>query len=210
VRANARVFILATISIISAQYIVNVLLGWMPTFFMRTYGTALHEVGLKLGLLFSVCSVSGFLLSGILSDRYVKRGDYAGRIRPLAIAMRILIPLLAIWPLMGTFGASFAIVGVVILAASVALGTLPTTLQEIAPNRMRGQVVTLAMLIGSLVGWGAGPTVPALITDYVFHNEAAIGYSLAAATVPIAILASITSWLAARPYAALRQRVLLG
>ena len=205
-------FVLASVttSLVSAQYVINALLAWMPTFFTHEHHIPLRSTGLLLGLMFSVCSVTGFLLSGLLSDRLVKRGDRAGRLRPMIAAALILIPCLVAWPLVKSLLLSRLLLGIAILAVSVQLGTLPTTLQEIAPNRMRGQVVTLAMLIGSLVGWGAGPTITALITDYVFKNENAIGYSLMLATVPVALAALFSSLVAVRPYAKLRQRILDG
>lgn len=57
--------------------------------------------------------------------------------------------------------------------------------QEIAPVHARAQFTSIFVAFYSLVGVGAGPTMVALMTDYVFRDEAAVGFSIA------------TSWLVA-------------
>lgn len=208
IRSNIRLFVLVTLSISSMQYVINTMLAWMPTLLQRNYHIPVRDIGLILGIMFTVCSVSGFLLSGVASDHWVKQKDLSGRLKPMMLSSILLIPTLATWPIVGNFTICLIILGIAILAVSVAVGTLPTTLQEMAPNRMRGQLVTLAMLVGSIIGWGGGPIITALITDYVFKDEAAIGYSLVVATVPAALLTLVTVRLALKPYAIVRERIL--
>ena len=59
------------------------------------------------------------------------------------------------------------------------------------PNQMRGQAVALYFLFANLLGLGLGPTIVAMVTDYVFQDDAAIGRSLAltsAILCPLAIV----------------------
>jgi hypothetical protein len=54
---------------------------------------------------------------------------------------------------------------------------------------MRAQVAALYFLLANLIGIGLGPTVVALLTDFVFADDAAIGQSLAlsaALLIPVA------------------------
>jgi hypothetical protein len=65
------------------------------------------------------------------------------------------------------------------------------TLQLVTPNRMRGQVSAVYLLVVNLTGIGLGGTVTALLTDRVFGDDAAVGYSMAlvgAVTAPLAAL----------------------
>ena len=53
------------------------------------------------------------------------------------------------------------------------------TLQLMTPNRMRGQVMAVYLLVANLIGLGLGPTVLAATTDYVFGADEAIGQAIA-------------------------------
>jgi MFS family permease len=52
-------------------------------------------------------------------------------------------------------------------------------IQNLAPSRMRAQVTALYLMVVAFIGTGFGPIVVAVITDYVFANDATVGYSLA-------------------------------
>ena len=47
------------------------------------------------------------------------------------------------------------------------------------PNPIRARVTAIYLLLVGLIGPGLGPTVVALITDYVFHDPMAVGESIA-------------------------------
>ena len=208
VRAHSTAFTYLVIAQVAAQFTGNALFSWLPTFFLRTYHLPIRSTGLVLGLMLAGCSGSGFILSGTLSDWLSKRGDLAGRLRPMVYAELSMIPLLIAWPLAGNAMLSFVLLGILMVVHAGALGTLPTTIQEITPNRMRGQAVTYTLMIAMLLGWGFGPTVTALFTDYVFHNDAAIGYSLVLSTVPGTLIALFCAWRGMKSYARARESFL--
>jgi len=54
---------------------------------------------------------------------------------------------------------------------------------EIVPASMRAQGAALYFFVLSLVSSTLGPTVVAAITDYVFHADSAVGWSLAITNV---------------------------
>ena len=59
---------------------------------------------------------------------------------------------------------------------------------------MRAQTMAFYLLVVNLVGVGLGPTITALLTDFVFADEAYLRYSLAtvaACTLPLALLVFI-------------------
>ena len=77
-----------------------------------------------------------------------------------------------------------------LLAVSTFVGTLPlsllmASLQAVAPNQLRGQLVALFTLVANILGVAAGPTVIELLTDYVYRNEHAVGFALATASLLI-------------------------
>ena len=160
-------------------------LAWAPTFFDRTFGVPVSSSSWVLGLLIAFGGLSGTLASGLLSDRWAKRRVPAARFRVTALACVILLPSSVLWTLMPTPNASYAVLAVSVFASNLAQSAVPTIIQEIVPNRMRGQAVAGYLLIAGLLALGCGPTMPALLTDHVFHDEHALGAALA-------LMASIT------------------
>jgi len=60
-----------------------------------------------------------------------------------------------------------------------------TTLQAVSPNQLRGQLTSVYYFIANILGVASGPTVIALLTDYVYRDEMAVGRSLATASAII-------------------------
>jgi len=81
---------------------------------------------------------------------------------------------------------------------------LPTVMQLATPNRIRAQVSAIFLLVINLVGIGLGPTVIALITDYGFQDDMAVGDSIALVAVTCFLLATALLLAAHRPF---QQRV---
>lgn len=73
----------------------------------------------------------------------------------------------------------------------------------VTPNRLRGQVTSIYLLMINLIGLGLGPFLVALCTDYVFHDELKVGASLGIVGVLAALAGAACLWFAARPYRAL-------
>ena len=79
---------------------------------------------------------------------------------------------------------------------------IPAAIVEIVPNAMRGQATALYLLIVNLIGLGIGPTAVALVTDKVFHYDAAVRYSLTIVPVAAIILAELLFIMGQRNYIA--------
>ena len=61
----------------------------------------------------------------------------------------------------------------------------------LAPSHARGQLLGLLMFVFNVAGFGGGPALIGLLTDYVFADEAKVGMSLAVVTIGGAVLALI-------------------
>jgi MFS family permease len=57
-------------------------------------------------------------------------------------------------------------------------GAAAAALQQIMPGAMRGQATGVYRLIVYLISGSLGPLLVGLLTDYVFHDEYALKYSL--------------------------------
>ena len=157
--------------------------AWLATFLIRTYGWTAARAGAVQGGLTMTVGVAGVLAGGRVADWYARRGRTDGPLRVGVIgAVGMLISATA-YPLMPSAALCVAWLVVVNFFAAFPWGAIGASAAEIVPSRMRAQGSALYFLVLSLVASTCGPTLVALITDYGFHSDAAVGYSLAIANV---------------------------
>ena len=98
--------------------------------------------------------------------------------------------------------ASLALWALNLFFAMLGVGPANAAVQMITPNQMRGQIRAAYQFVFNVVGFGAGPFLVALFTDYVFHDDAALRYSLASVAAIIGPVAALLTWYGMKPYAA--------
>lgn len=152
--------------------------AWMPTFFIRTHGWSVQQAGLWVG----GASIAGGVIGGSLGGWTV---DVLGRRRPAA-ALVYCVGALAVCFVSSVVISAFPYVAVqlgLVMAQSammLAVGIIgAVSIQDVARPAMRAQVSSIYLMIAALVGVGLGPTAVALLTDYVFKDEAKVGWSIA-------------------------------
>lgn len=174
--------------------------SWTPTFFVRTYGWTVPQIGFMTGLILLIISPLGLITGGWLAERYAKKGYDDANMRVVLIATAASLPVTILFPLMPT--PELALTGIALAQFILSLGIGPgnAALQIITPNQMRGQVSAMYMFIFNIVGYGLGPTAVALFTDYVFHAESALRYSIATVAAIAAPIALLVVWYGLKPY----------
>lgn len=176
-----RVYILLFLAL-SVLAILNYGVGyWLPEFLRRTYNLDTAEMSYFLqarGIVLIVVGLASVLVAGYLCDRF--RTRYAdGYLRVALIGFAFLLVGYTAIPLMPT--PELAIAAMVVATIG---GAMPTTagaaaVVGIAPANMRAQITALYYFTLNLIGLTIGPTTVALLTDYVFGNEADLYKSLA-------------------------------
>jgi MFS family permease len=157
--------------------------AWLATFLARTYGWAPSRAGVIQGVLTMTVGVAGVLAGGRVADRYVRRGRADGRLRVGIIGAVGMLVSATAYPLMPTAVLAVAWLVVVNFFAAFPWGAAPAAAAELFPAPLRAQGVAIYFFVLNLVSATLGPTLVALLTDYVFRNERAIGYSLAVVNV---------------------------
>jgi len=164
--------------------------AWMPTYLNRTFGWSMPKAGLSYGLVLCAGSVSGVLWGGWLADKLKSKGISNGRVRVGVIAgvaglCCSFIPLIGnpYWVLAAVLLPSF------FLASP--MGACTTAIQELMPNQVRALASAVFLFIINMIGMGMGPSIVAIFTDYVFHDEKAIRFSLVALFIIGGTLASL-------------------
>lgn len=163
-------------------------LAWAPALFDRAYGLPPSRSGVVLGLIVAAGGAIGTLSSGFLSDRWVAQGKPAARFRVALTGVAMFAVPSVLWPLMPNAGLACALLFLNVLGLGVAQSAAPASIQAVVPNRMRGRAIAVYLLLAGLLGIGLGPTSVALVTDYVFHADADLPYSLALTALPSTLL----------------------
>ena len=174
--------------------------AWLPSYFIRVHGWEASTTGINLGLLFLVPGLLGALFAGWLSDRFFAKGYQAAPLNIIIAAAALLtlvVPLVIYLPLMSLKLIALVLSNLLVVMISV---LLPTVIQLATPNRIRAQASAIYLLAINLVGIGLGPTVIALITDYVFHNDKAVGHSIAIVAAVCFSLATLILMRAKKAY----------
>lgn len=175
-------------------------LAWAPALFDRRFDIPTKTSGLIIGALVAGGGLIGTLISGFLSDRWAARGIPAARFRVTLVAWFLILPTVSVWSLVSDPRLSFALLAVVVTGFAMAQAAAPAVVQEITPNRMRGQAVALYLLIGGLVGIGFGPMSVALVTDHILKGDDQLPYALALVGGPMALLGLWLTWSGQKPY----------
>lgn len=164
--------------------------AWIPTFFIRTYGWSASEIAPIFGLIIILCGTGGTVAGGVLSDWLAKRGvRQPGLLVPIMTGL-LAAPFVIVFPLAGQAHLSIALLVPAIFIASMPFGAGTAGIVAFAPNRMRGQMVAMYMLLATLVGTGGGPWAMAAWTDSILGNPASVRWSIATVAGGLLVIGS--------------------
>lgn len=178
--------------------------AWGPTILMRIYGASPGKAGLIFaGLLLASSPLAG-VAGGVLSDALARRRPGDGRMLIPALLLPAVIAALAGFLAAHSLWSTVAWLGLALFFTNLIATTSFAALQELAPNRLRGKAVALYLLIGNLVGLGGAPTLVALVTDRVLHDEMRLQTSVGLVALGAAVAALALALLLPRRYRAAR------
>lgn len=165
------------------------LIAWVPTYIDRQFDWSPAVYGPILGVI-SLAGAATLVPKGMIIDWLFARGVRDAPIRFYT------------WLLMGTLPFAISVfllrngTAFLILYAVVAVVTIPliayftTAVQMVTPRHLRGRVTALTTIPLALVG-SMGPLIVGTLTDFVFRDEARLGWSLASVLstmIPLAIV----------------------
>lgn len=137
---------------------------WYAAFLMRSHGMGTAELGVWLGLIFSLAGLAGVLLGGYIAGRWFG-DDERAQMRMGAIAVASVVPcFVAFLTLSGKHQALLALVPLM-LVFSMFLGPVYALMQRLVADEMRATVMALVMLIANVVGFGVGPQLVGILSD---------------------------------------------
>lgn len=160
----------------AANFAMN---AWVPTFFIRTYGWEASAIGPVFGLMVILCGTGGTVAGGVLSDWLAKRGNAQPGLLVPVISALVAAPFVVAFPLAGSATASLWLLVPAMFFGAMPFGAGTAGIVALSPNRMRGQMIAIYMLIATLIGTGGGPWVIAMWTDSVLGDPMLIRWSIA-------------------------------
>ena len=110
------------------------------------------------------------------------------------------IPTGMLFPLMPNGSIAVALMIPTVFLMGQPVGVAAAAIQEMMPNAMRAQASALYLFVINLIGLGAGPTAVAMMTDFVFHNDHAIHYSLVVVGTLAHLAAATLLWIGLKPF----------
>jgi len=155
------------------------LISWTPAYFQRIHHWTAGQSGRGLAALLLAFGCTGMYAGGRLSDYWQKRGVSEGPLRVGVVCAIGSVLLLPAAYLMEDTTWVLALLAPGIFFLALPMGTSAAALQRIFPNQVRGQVSALFLFLLNLGGLTLGPLMPGLLNDRLFHNEKALGFSLA-------------------------------
>lgn len=180
---------------------------WIPTLFVRKHGWSITEIGITQGTILMICAPIGLMLGSRLAEYLTSKGRDDAFVRVVVIAGVCALPTSIAFPLVANPYVSLVLYAINISILYMAPGPQNAALQVITPNQMRGQVTALWLFLFNFVGYGFGPTFIAVVTDYVFRDEARLGESLSLASGVLGVIAILSIWYGMKPYGAMLKRV---
>lgn len=183
--------------------------AWIPTFFMRSHGWSPADIGLAYGVIFMTCGAGGLLAGGQLADHWWRRGRTDAHLRVVLLSVTGMAPCFALMAVVPSDLVAVGLLAAATFLSSLHGGVAGAALQLFTPNELRGQMTAVYFFIANLVGLGLGPTAVALITDFGFADQGALGSSIAVLALAAGPLSALVLATGLRHYrasvAALRQ-----
>jgi MFS family permease len=167
-------------------------LNWRFPFYSRTFGWGPAFIGPLTGYATLALTPVGLAVGAWLGQKWEQRGDTGAMIKLSILGSCLSLPLTMAMLLAPNPWLAFGLSCLGTVAIGISAPGAVAALQNVTPNEFRGQISALYLFTIGVIGGGLGPLSVALFTDYVFHDEAMLRYSMAVVTV---IFGGLGLWL---------------
>jgi MFS family permease len=178
----------------------NGIMAWAAEYFIRIHEIPRAEIGPKLGILAAVFGGTGIVCGGLFCDWLSGRGHTDAPIKAGLAGTVLLLPFAIAAPLVGDPSLSLLLFAPLLFFVSFPFGPAAAGLQMITPPRMRAQMSAVYLFVVNLTGIGFGGTAVALITDFAFHDDMMLHWSMATVAAIGGVLAILLLAFAQKPF----------
>ena len=176
-----RTFFIPMLTAMGGLFVVTTSLSaWFPSVFIRDHGWSGPATGYALGSVLMVSALLGNLVGGSASTWLALRGHKDAVLRTMLVGAAVMVPCAALATTAATPQYALGFAAPLYLAMSITFGIAPLAFVEITPPRMRGQVVSIYLLLSNLLGLSIGPPLVGVLTTSGIDVFATVGVALAA------------------------------
>lgn len=155
--------------------------AWAPTYLSRDFGMTPGEIGRTYGTLVLIFGIAGGIASPMLNAIVARRRPLDSTMRVVLYGPMVLVPVAVTLMFVHQRGLALGCLALLTFAFNFPLSMAGASLQVATPPRLRGVASAWYFIVGSLIGYGVGPTVVPIIADKVLGNPDEIGFAMAAA-----------------------------
>jgi MFS family permease len=154
------------------------LFSWLVEYYVRNHGWTRTEIGLVYGSIAMLVGISGSVLAGLWASALLRRKVPDATLRLVLYGTVVLLPTATVLTIAPDPWMAIGLLVPVTFCMAMPPGLIMATLQAIAPNELRGQMVAFYLIAVNFLSYTFAPSLPALISDYVFASELALGKSI--------------------------------
>jgi MFS family permease len=136
------------------------------SFLIRIHGLSLFEASQGTGVLIGVFGGVGIFSAGFVADRIARTHPGALAWLP-AIGFLVATPLQMLGYRVGSLPLAFGLLAAGMLAQYLYLGAMYAVAQGVSPPRIRATAAAILILIVNLIGYGFGPPIIGLLSDFL-------------------------------------------
>ena len=192
---------------IGSAITINAFATWAPTYLIRVHGWSPQRVGSHYGPVIAVCASIGILGGGWLADRMRRGGSTTANLRVVSIAAFCAAAAAILSSAPTGVGVTVALLGIYNVFTGIPYAISTAALLEVTPNPIRGQILAVNMVVFSMIGLIVGPVAVGALTDHVFKDPLAVGYSLGIVGGIASSASGLLMWLALKPFERARRDV---
>jgi MFS family permease len=164
--------------------------AWIPSTLIRVYGLNARSVGTTYGVIVLVMGTLGVLAGPQLEALLRRRGRQSAGVDCIMTAAAALVPVCSLLLFVHSYEGTLVVAGLATFLYSLPQPIANSAMQIVTPNRMRGVVSALSVIMYSGVGLGVAPTLVAVVSDYVFDARIRVALGVVC-TLSAAIAASL-------------------
>lgn len=160
------------------------LMPWMPVLLKRAHDWDVASVGIVYGLTSGSTIIIGSMVAGRIVSAMRSRGYSDASYRFCIASSFWLAGFCALGALLPQPVVSVVFVAVGFLMFMVPPAMMYAVINEVAPNRMRARLGSLALISAGLLLNSLGPWLVGVMNDHVFNDRGATGLSVLVLSVP--------------------------
>lgn len=199
---NRRAYLSIFVPFGMANGLAVVLAAWSVSFFLRRYELPVATTSALMGIIGLVIGTSANIAGGWLNDHVRKRGVAGPQPVVLAVVLAISAVCVCLFTVMPTVPLAIAVYCVAYFFITLSSPTALTGVQLPTPDRFRGVMSSLFLIVYSALGSGVGPLLVGIYGDYYFHSEKMLGPSIMMTAGTLALVGIPLALLGRRQFAA--------